>query len=119
MIKLTFNNFSFTTDGIVSKAKVTATIKWFNHSKWITVANKEFRIKITLKKEDTPDLNKAYKYAKARLEHHAYMWAGHQAKLEAQNQAIILCQLNDFSDKANYIVSHNVKYIKELYYGNN
>lgn len=114
MIKLAFNDFLFTSDGIISRAKVTATIKWFNGSKWLIVSSKEFKIKLSLKQGDAPDLNKAYKYAKARLEQYAYIWAGYQARLEIKNQDIILSQLNAFADKANHIIAHNVKYIKEL-----
>lgn len=114
MIKLTFDSFSFTTDGTISTAKICATINCFVRSKWQTVATKQFKIKLTLKDGDAPDLNKAYKIAKARLEQRAYMWANYEATKELENQKYITEQLTAFSNKASHIVSHNAKYIKEL-----
>ena len=114
MIKLTFNNFSFTTDGIISKGNVEATIKIFITNKWFDVASKKFITKITLHKDDKFDLDKAYKYIQAKLERDAYAWAGKEAFKELYNIQKSLRVFEDFTEKASHIVAHDNHYLETL-----
>ena len=112
MIKLQFSNFSFGTNGFVSKGTIQATIKIRVRGKYRTISSKIFNTKITLHKDDTPDLNKAYKYIRAKLERDAYDWAGKEAQKEISNINTHYNELNAFIDKASHIISHDNKYLK-------
>ncbi len=114
MIKLSFSNFKLYSDGKVSEAQLTATIKWFNGNIWQEVAHKLFQTKLTLKHGDSPDLNKVLAYCRAKLEKDAYKWAGEEAakelKVIRQHNKIF----NDFVKKSKYIVTHNEEYLKKF-----
>lgn len=114
MIKLSFSGFNFKTDGIISSARIIATIKWFDGHKWFNVAYKEFKTKVTLKPNEVPDLNKAYKYIKAKLEKDAYIWANSEAKKEFNDTKDKLAIFDSFIDKSNHIISHNTEYLKNF-----
>lgn len=113
-IKLTFKQFTFGTDGITSTAKVKAIILYNIFGKWCEVGSKVFETKITLKEHDISDLNKAYKYVKAKLEKDAYTWANK----EATNELLFIEQrlnvFNDFVKKSKYIIEHNTEYLKDF-----
>lgn len=114
MIKLAFDNFSFTTDGIVSKGTITGIIKLFIKTKWHVISHRNFTAKITLHKEEKADLNKAYKYIQAKLEKDAYKWA----QKEAFKQLLIVQKdlkiFNDFVEKANHIIVHDTAYLNQF-----
>ena len=92
MIKLSFSGFKFNTDGIVSKGRIIATIKYFTGKEWDNIGFKEFKTKVSYKPGDKYNLDKAYQIIKAKLEQNAYKWA----------------------DKANHVILHNTGYIVEL-----
>lgn len=114
MIKLSFKDFTFETNGIISNAKITAVIKYFLNDKYIEVAHKEFRTKISIKPGDTKDLNKAYKYAEAKLEKDAYLWAVAEANNELLNIQKQFKIFNDFIIKSNHIIVHDVNYLSKF-----
>jgi len=113
-IKLTFTDFDCHTNGRTTVATIKATI--FNSAcgyKYI-IASKKFKVKITCKPEDTPDLNKVFKYCKAELELRAYRWAANKANSCALELQQRLKAYNAFVYKALNIVSHNKEYINKL-----
>lgn len=114
MIKLSFSGFKFLNDGIVSKGKVIATIKYFTGKEWDNIGFKEFKTKVTYKSGDKFNLNKAYQIIKAKLEKDAYKWAASEAQKEINNINKEYRHLKDFVDKANHIIVHNTGYIVEL-----
>ena len=114
MIKLSFSDFEFKTDGIVSKGHATATIKYFIGHKWGEVSKKKFKTKVSYKPGDKYNLDKAYQIIKAKLEQYAYKWAANEAQKEINNINKEYRYLKDFVDKANHIVVHNTGYIVEL-----
>ena len=112
MIKLSFDKFNFVTDGIISRGSIIATIKYYLNGKYKTVISKKFETKTTLHKDDTPDLNKAFKYIRAKLERDAYAWAGKEAKKEVFRMNKQYEIFDNFIEKALHIVSHDNKYLK-------
>jgi len=114
MIKLSFSNFSFTTDGNISKGNVKATIKLFIKNKWHDVGSKKFTTKITCHKNDKNDLNKAYKYIQAKLEKDAYSWACKEAMKQLLIVQKDLKTFNDFIEKSKHIVVHDTNYLGEF-----
>lgn len=114
MIKLSFDKFNFVTDGITSRGTIIATIKYYLNGKYRTIASKKFETKTTLHKDDTPDLNKAYKHIRAKLERDAYAWAGKEAFKELLRTQKTLKVLDDFSRKASHIVVHDNHYLETL-----
>lgn len=114
MIKLTFSKFTFTTDGTTSKGTIVATIKYYLNGNYKTVASKAFKTKVTLKKGDKPNLNKAYKYIIAKLEKDAYIWANIETFMEITRTQKILNTLDDFSKKAIHVIAHDTEYLKSL-----
>lgn len=113
-IKLAFKQFTFGTDGIKSTAKVKAVLIYNIFGRWHEITNKTFETKITLKQHDIADLNKAYKYAKAKLEKDAYIWANKQAANELLSLKERLNTFNDFVEKSKYIIEHNTEYLKKF-----
>ena len=111
-IKLSFKEFEFKTNGAISKAKIKATIFYNTYNKWHEVAEKQFKAKISIKSYDIGDLNKAYKYLKAKLEKDAYAWANKNTEKELIYLKNRLNVFDDFNKKANYIINHNTEYLK-------
>lgn len=115
MIKLQFSNFQLKTDELVTKGKITATIKFLTNKRtWETVALRNFNTKITLHPEDKADLNKAYKYIRAKLEKNAYKWA-----LKNAEKQLLIFQKDiktfvDFVEKARHIVVHDEDYLSKF-----
>ena len=114
MIKLSFSNFSFTSDGNVSKGSIKATIKFFVKNKWHNIATKEFTTKIICHKNDKSDLNKAYKYIQAKLEKDAYLWANNEAMKQLLITQKDLKIFNDFVEKSKHIIVHDTHYLSQF-----
>lgn len=114
MIKLSFSDFEFKTDGIASRGHITATIKYFIGHKWGEVGKKKFKTKVSYKPGDKYNLDKAYQIIKAKLEQNAYKWAANEAQKEINNINKEYRYLKDFIDKANNVTLHNHKYICDL-----
>ncbi len=114
MIKLSFSNFSFTSDGNTSKGSVKAAIKLFDGNKWYAIANKEFATKIIRHKDDKSDINKAYKYIQAKLEKEAYNWALNNTTYQISLAKRDLKIFTDFADKAKHIVNHDNEYLSKF-----
>lgn len=113
-IKLTFTDFDCHLNGRTTVATINAIIYHFAWGTNYIVATKRFKIKITRKSEDTPDLNKVFKYCKAELELRAYDWAANKINNCALDVKNRLKAYNDFTYKALHIVSHNKEYISKL-----
>lgn len=114
MIKLTFSNCEITTNGIITKGKITAVVVIFIENHWKVLETKVFTTKITLKSEDKFDLNKAYKYIQAKLERKAYKWA-----LDKVTYQILLAKKDlevfiNFANKAKHIVNHDDEYLSKF-----
>lgn len=115
MIKLHFSKFKVNTDGIVTSGTIVATIKCFtDRTKWRPIAYKVFNTKITLHSGDKPDLNKAYKYIKAKLEKNAYKWALKNAEKQLLVVQKDLKTFVDFIEKARHIVVHDEDYLSKF-----
>lgn len=115
MIKLEFSNFKVIIDGLITKGKITATIKFLTNRRiWETVAFKNFSTKITLHPEDKADLNKAYKYIRAKLEKNAYKWALKNAEKQLLVVQKDLKAFVDFVEKATHIVDHDTEYLNKF-----
>lgn len=115
MIKLKFSNFKISTNGLTTKGKITATIKFLtNRRTWETVAFKVFNTKITLHPKDKADLNKAYKYIRAKLEKNAYKWALKNAEKQLLVVQKDLKTFVDFVEKARHIVVHDEDYLSKF-----
>lgn len=115
MIKLEFSNFKVIIDGLVTKGKITATIKFLTNKRiWETVALRNFNTKITLHPEDKADLNKAYKYIRAKLEKNAYKWALKNAEKQLLIVQKDLKTFVDFVEKARHIVVHDEDYLSKF-----
>lgn len=114
MIKLSFSNFSFTTDGNISKGSIKATIKFFIKNKCHDVASKKFNTKVTCHKNDKCDLNKAYKYIQAKLEKDAYLWASEEAMKQLLITQKDLKIFNDFVEKSRHIIVHDTHYLSQF-----
>lgn len=114
MIKLSFSNFSFTSNGNISKGSAKATIKFFIKSKCHNVATKEFTTKITCHKNDKCNLNKAYKYIQAKLEKDAYLWANKEAMKQLLITQKDLKIFNDFVEKSKHIIVHDTNYLNQF-----
>lgn len=114
MIKLHFNNFQVGTDGITTIAEINAQIKFLNNNKWIVLDEKSFSTKITLKDKDKFDLNKAYKYIRAKLERKAYNWALGKTIYQISLTKKDLEIFTDFANKAKHIVNHDDEYLSKF-----
>lgn len=114
MIKLSFSDFSFTSDGNTSRGSIKATIKFFIKTKWHNIGSKKFTTKITCHKNDKCDLNKAYKYIQAKLEKDAYCWACEEAMKQLLITQKDLKIFNDFVEKSKHIIVHDTHYLSQF-----
>ena len=80
----------------------------------IIIKDKIFNHKITLKKNDVYDLNKAKDILQAIIEQKAYVWAKKIIDREIEKEKCILDTMFTFSEKADHIIKHDETYINQL-----
>lgn len=108
MIKLHFEPICFKNRGTHCEGSVTVGIK-LNKK---VIDCKTFITRINLHKDDTFDLNKAYKYIQASLEKKAYFWAYKIINKHLKTEEDFIKEFKSFVDKADYIIKHDEEYLK-------
>lgn len=108
--KLKFGNPVITLDGVITTMVMHAILSYDNKY----IKSKVFRHKITLRKEDKYDLNKAKNILQTIIEQKAYIWAKKFIDKEMDKERAILNEMKMFFTKAKHIIIHDNEYLKQL-----